>query len=97
MSAGATNEMREKIQQKITQKLQQCLEYQIYRLNWQLAHEYVISFPPYSPVHVHVLHVLPLIHSFFCNVKKKSHTHTHTCNKKKHLSLSRMPLPNSFY
>ena len=30
MSAGAANKMREKIQQKITQKLQQCSEYQLY-------------------------------------------------------------------
>ena len=33
MSAGAAKEMREKIQQKITQKLQQCSEYQLYLIS----------------------------------------------------------------
>ena len=30
MNAGAAEEMREKIQQNITQKIQQCSEYQLY-------------------------------------------------------------------
>ena len=55
MSAGAAEEIRENIQQKITQKIQQCSEYQLYLISKDTTILEITQGSEYRPSYGHAI------------------------------------------